>query len=126
MRCTYARELKAELDGFLRGELPKQHTVDVVYDELSGMVQIDLTTDGNVSRPVTVVTAGSGAAAQLEETRKRLRKKRSQWVYFDRNLRIYEGTRTFTLKPMQRFHWTQTQARLDAREIIGETLNGGD
>lgn len=123
---AYARELKAELDGFLRGELPKQHTVDVVYDELSGMVQIDLTTDGNVSRPVTVVTAGSGAAAQLEETRKRLRKKRSQWVYFDRNLRIYEGTRTFTLKPMQRFHWTQTQARLDAREIIGETLNGGD
>jgi hypothetical protein len=51
-----------------------------------------------------------------------LRKQCSQWVYFDRNLRIYEGTRTFIFKPMQRFHWTVSQAMVDAREIISETL----
>jgi hypothetical protein len=51
-----------------------------------------------------------------------LRKERAQWVYFDRNLRLYEGTRTCILKPMQRFHWTESQAMVDARHIIAETL----
>jgi hypothetical protein len=46
-------------------------------------------------------------------------------VYFDRNLRVYEGTKTFVFKPMQRFHWTESQALMDARQIIAETLQGG-
>jgi len=71
---------------------------------------------------VTVSSANKETAAQLEKTRQRLRKGRAQWVYFDRNLRIYEGTRTFVLKPMQRFHWTESQAMVDARHIIAETL----
>ena len=119
---TYAVRLKSELDGFLGDALPKRHRVDVVYDDASGMIRVDLVRDEQSARQVTVSSASKETAAQLEKTRQRLRKERAQWVYFDRNLRIYEGTRTFILKPMQRFHWTESQAMVDARHIIAETL----
>ena len=47
-----------------------------------------------------------------------------QWLYFERNLRVYEGRKTYLFKPMQRFHWTESQALTDASEIIAETLSG--
>ena len=121
---TYAKRLEAELDDFIDGELPKRHNVCVVYDELSGMIQVDLVRQSAAAPKMMIVKADNAAAKQLEQTRKRLREERAQWVYFDRNLRIYEGTRTYIFKPMQRFHWTESQAMIDAREIIAETLQG--
>ncbi len=120
----YARRLKGELDAFVGDQSRKRHAVGVVYDDLSGMVAVNFTTDAEAARTLLVAHAGDTAAAELEKARRRLRRKRAQWVYFDRNLRIYEGTRTFVLKPMQRFHWTESQAMFDAAEIIAETLAG--
>jgi len=119
---TYAVHLKSELDGFLGDALPKRHQVNVVYDDASGMICVDLVRGEQSAQQVTVSSANKETAAQFEKTRQRLRKERAQWVYFDRNLRIYEGTRIFVLKPMQRFHWTESQAMVDARHIIAETL----
>ncbi|MGA2255128.1 MAG: N-6 DNA methylase [Thermoguttaceae bacterium] len=121
---AYGQRLKSELDDFIDGELPKRHQVAVVHDNLSGMVQVDLMKDGPAARDVKVFKADDSTARQLEETRGRLRAERSQWVYFDRNLRVYEGTRTYLFKPMQRVHWTESQAMIDARSIIAETLEG--
>ena len=121
---AYGKRLKSELDGFIDGELPKRHNVCVVHDDLSGMIQVDLVKQSAATRKVFVAKADDATARQLERTRRRLRDERAQWVYFDRNLRIYEGTRTFIFKPMQRFHWTESQAMIDAREIIAETLEG--
>jgi hypothetical protein len=118
----YAERLKSELDGFIGDALPKRHKVDVVHDNVSGMLCVDLVRNEQSAQQVTVANASKEIAAQLEKTRQRLRKERAQWVYFDRNLRIYEGTRTCILKPMQRFHWTESQAMVDARHIIAETL----
>jgi hypothetical protein len=100
--------------------------VAVVYNEHSGMVQIDLVTDRTSARDITVAAADQLTARQLQRTAKRLRQRKSQWVYFDRNLRIYEGTKTFLFKPMQRFHWTESQAMHDAIEVIAGTLQIGD
>jgi hypothetical protein len=119
---AYGQRLKSELDDFINGELPKRHQVAIIYDRLSGMVQVDLISDTAAAREVKVIKADDSTASQLEETRGRLRAERSQWVYFDRNLRIYEGTRTYLFKPMQRIHWTESQAMIDARNIIAETL----
>lgn len=119
---VYLQRLKFELDGFIDGQLPKRHNVAVVYDRLSGMIQVDLVASSSAVRSVTIAKADQAAGRQLERTRRRLRDQRAQWVYFDRNLRIYEGRRTFLFKPLQRFHWTETQAMIDAREIIAETL----
>src|SRR6266403_577754 len=119
---TYARRLKADLDAFVGDELDKRHQVGIVYDNESGMIQIDLIADKMAARSLTVVAADQLTARQLEKTRRRLRKQQSQWLYFDRNLRVYEESKTFVLKPMQRFHWTESQAMLDAQEIIAGTL----
>ena len=122
---AYAERLKSELDDFLGGESAKRHQVAVIHDSLSGMVQVDLIRDSASARKVQVTKADNATAVELERTRQRLRVQRSQWVYFDRNLRVYEGTKTFVFKPMQRFHWTESQAMVDARQIIAETLQGG-
>jgi N-6 DNA methylase len=121
---SYATRLKSELDAFIGSALPKRHQVGVVYDDLSGMIQVDLVKDAKSARKVHVAKADAPTSRELEKTRQRLREERAQWVYFDRNLRIYEGTRTYIFKPMQRFHWTESQAMIDACEIIAETLEG--
>ena len=123
---TYARRLKSDLDAFIGNELDKRHQVGIVYDNEAGMIQVNLIADRMAARRLTVVPADQSTARHLEKTRQRLRKQQSQWVYFDRNLRIYEGSRTFIFKPMQRFHWTESQAMQDAGEIIAGTLQLGD
>ena len=121
---SYAGALKSELDGFIGNELPERHAIAVVHNKVSGLVRIDLTREQSRSQRPVVLRADQETARQLEETSKRLRKKHAQWVYFDRDLRIYEGDRIYLLKPMQRFHWTISQAMSDALEIIGEMAFG--
>ncbi|HSZ54640.1 MAG TPA: hypothetical protein VK797_03210, partial [Tepidisphaeraceae bacterium] len=58
-----------------------------------------------------------------ERTRQRLRREHAQWVYFDRNLQVFEPRHAYLLKPMQRFHWTESQAMSDAAEIISKTMS---
>src|SRR5579859_6491521 len=91
----------------------------------SGLVVVDLIADGGDRRAVSVSSASEPRAHQLAETRRRLTEHRAQWLYFNRNLRIYEGSRTYVLKPLQRFHWTRTQAIQDAGEIIADCLELG-
>jgi hypothetical protein len=123
---AYARRLRYELDAFIGAERDKRNQIGIVYDRHSGMIQIDLISDHGDARNLRVISADQATGGELEETRLRLRKKQSQWVYFDRNLRVYEGSKTFVFKPMQRFHWTESQALLDAGEIIAGTLQLGD
>jgi len=68
--------------------------------------------------PVVVDSADSVLGSEFQKIRAHLREKRSQWVYFERNLRMYEETRTYLFKPMQRIHWTESQAIADAGSII--------
>ncbi len=117
---TYARWLRRELDEFVGEESERRHRVTVVYEDHSAMVAIDFTRE-TTSTP-RVLRADAADAATLDSTRVRLREEHAQWVYFDRALKNYRGRQTFLFKPRQRFHWTRTQAMLDAGDIIAETL----
>ena len=117
----YAKRLKSELDGFVGDELPKRYDIDVIHDDFTGMVQLTFG-KGDEPNGVDVYAADDETAAELERTRQRLRRKHAQWVYFDRNLQIFDGRRTFIFKPMQRFQWTESQAMFDAAEVISRTL----
>ena len=121
----YAERLRRELNGFLEGISARHHLVDVVFGTENAMVCVDLVARSSGSRGVRVRPADSETGSELQEVGRRLRKKWAQWVYFDRNLTIFEGTRTYLFKPMQRFHWTESQAMLDAGEIISRTLASG-
>ncbi len=117
---TYARWLRRELDDFVGEDSERRHAVSVVYDDRSAMVAIDFTREATTAP--RVLRADTADAMTLERTRQRLREQHAQWVYFDRALKIYQGRKTFLFKPRQRFHWTRTQAMLDASDIIAETL----
>ncbi len=119
----YAGRLKADLDTFIEGELPRRYQVSVIYDALSAMVQVDLT-DTREPAQILIEQASAAVASELAQIRARMRRQWSQWVYFDRDLRVFEGTRTYLFKPMQRFHWTESQAMLDAADMIADTLAG--
>jgi hypothetical protein len=119
---AYSRRLKKELDTYLGDDGGSKHKIDVVYDRHSGMIQIDVVKHLKSNAAVSVFSADEATAKQLAKTRNNLREEAAQWVYFDRDLKIYSGTKTFLFKPMQRFHWTESQAMIDANEIIAETL----
>jgi hypothetical protein len=59
----------------------------------------------------------------MQEIRARIRVEKGQWLYFDRNLRIYEGHSIYLLKPLQRIHWLRSQALLDADLILHDLVN---
>jgi hypothetical protein len=72
-----------------------------------------------------VIAASEQLATKFARIRELVRDQRAQWLYFDRNLRIFEGTTTFLLKPLQRIHWLRSQALLDADAIISDILTQG-
>jgi hypothetical protein len=73
-------------------------------------------------QPVSVESASSQLSVELAIAHANARQEFAQWFYFNRNLRIYDGALTYVCKPLQRMHWTRTQALLDAGEVIADTL----
>jgi hypothetical protein len=122
---AYCATLRDELDAFL-GDYPSAcHIVHAIFDGDSGLVSVDSAQATVGPQPVHVWQATAAEAKEMATTRTHLVEQRSQWVYFNRNLRIYQGSKTFILKPMQRLHWTRTKAIQDAGEIIAETIQPG-
>ena len=118
---AYGTALRNELDDYIRGVLPGKHDVHIIYDPHSAMVCMVLADNATKGR-VLIEKADAADARNLEAFSQHIRQKKSQWVYFDRNLRVYDGSRTYILKPMQRFQWTRSQARLDAMDIVSESM----
>jgi hypothetical protein len=122
---TYARTLKAELDEFAGDFAGRIHKVTVVTDEESAMVEIDFSKDHEAARIPVIRSASDSEGKALARTRNRLLSEEGawQWVYFDRNLRVYRGRKTYLFKPLHRFHWTVSAALTDASQVIAETLS---
>lgn len=119
---VYARMLRNELDSFVGTSSVTRHRVEVLSGGGSGLIVVDLVNDGTGQQPIRICEASETAASRLAEARSNLIERRAQWLYFNRNLRVYEGPRTYILKPLQHLHWTQTQAIQDALEIIADSL----
>lgn len=119
---SYAGTLRDELDAFVGENTDIRHRVDVLFDGGSGMTVIEIL-DGAAGRlPVRVMRATDEAAQSFVAARSQLIEKRAQWLYFCRNLRVYEPSKVYVLKPLQRLQWTQTQAMQDAGDIIAESI----
>ena len=119
---TYAGTLRNELDAFVGDKADMHHRVDVVSDGGSGLTIIEIVGGATGRLPVRVMRATDDAARGFTEARGRLIEKHAQWLYFRRNLRVYEPSRTYILKPLQRVQWTQTQAIQDAGDVIAESI----
>jgi hypothetical protein len=119
---SYAGTLRDELDAFVGVKTEIRHRVDVLYGGDSGLTVIEIVGGATGRLPVRVMKASDDAARGFAVARSRLIEKRTQWLYFRRNLRDYEPSKTYILKPLQRMEWTQTQAMQDAGDIIAESI----
>lgn len=122
---AYAKRLKADLDDFVGDDSSRLHKVTVVHDrDHSAMIEVDFTTDHRAAAEINVTRADNEAAAALRKTRTKLLREHAQWVYFNRDLRVYRGRQTYLFKPLHRFHWTESAAMMDASQLIAETIGG--
>lgn len=125
-RQLYLTALRDCLDGFFAADRGLRHKLEVLMDRESALMAVSLVRSKTSVEPVVMV-ADNPASKDLQIIRDRLRNKHSQWVYFDRNLKVYDPQRgaLYQFKPLQRLHWTRRQAVLDADDIIAETLSEG-
>jgi methylase of polypeptide subunit release factors len=120
---AYGTVLVSELDAFIDDQPEYWHSVAILREGQSAIVGVTLNSERSRSRGKRVsIVAGDSMGTGLGEVRKRVHDKNSQWMYFRRNLRLYEGRNTYLFKPLERLHWTKSQALLDAGSIITETL----
>ena len=122
----YLETLRDSLDGFLSPRRGVRHTIEAIQDRESALFSVSLQKAPAPVKPV-ILPADHNGARSLLTLRERLRRKHSQWVYFDRSLKIYDRGRgvLYQFKPMQQLHWTRRQAILDSDEIIAETVSAG-
>jgi uncharacterized phosphosugar-binding protein len=118
----YAGTLRDELDAFVGENSNIRHRVAVLFGGDSGMTVIEIVGGATGRLPVRVIRATDEAARGVAAARSQLIEKHAQWLYFRRNLRVYERSKTYVLKPLQRLQWTQTQAMQDAGDIIAESI----
>lgn len=120
---AYLSTLRDCLDRFLGSSREIKHKLELVVDREVGLFSVSLIKTSATIAPS--IHADNGGTA-LMSWRDRLRQKHSQWIYFDRNLKIYDRGLLYQFKPMQRLHWTRRQAVLDSDDIIAETLSQED
>jgi hypothetical protein len=123
-RLTYLLALRDCLDSFLTIEPKPRHKIEVLSDRDSAMLAVSLVQSRVAVDPVINI-ADASASQNLKVIRDRLRSRHSQWVYFDRALKVYERGVLYHFKPLQRLHWTRRRAVLDADDIIAETIAKG-
>lgn len=120
----YLATLRDCLDGFLTASRGFRHRIEAVSGTESALFSVSLQRS-TTPVPVKTLAADQTEARNLLTLRNQLRQKHSQWLYFDRALKIYDQGTLYQFKPLQRLHWTRRQAVLDADEIIAETLTEG-
>jgi hypothetical protein len=117
---AYLTAMKSELDEFAGRDAGVSHDLHAVRAGASAMVAIRLV--HGAAQPPTVVNAAERTAAALARTQEHLLRRHSQWLYFERCLKVYQDGAMYVFKPLEMIHWTRRQAILDSGEIIAETL----
>lgn len=121
----YLTTLRGCLDGFLSPDRGVRHRLTAAIERESAVFSVSLEKATTPIEPL-ILFAEQEEAGTLLAIRDQLRQKHSQWVYFDRNLKIYRQGVLYQFKPMQRLHWTRRQAVLDSDDIIAETISAGE
>lgn len=119
---AYARRLERTLDDAIDRSESRRHQAMVVVSGATGMVRIELAARRSRGSRGRVLDASAPLAEAFGEVRQRMQRERGQWLYFDRNLFLFDGPRTFILKPLQRLWWTESQALADADHLVAEAL----
>ena len=119
----YFNTLRNCLDGFLSSSQRLRHKINAITSPHGAFFSTAAIRTEEAILPT--ISDDAGADSPLKNIRAKLRRRHSQWVYFNRNLKQYERGVFYQFKPMHRLHWSRRQAVLDADEIIAETFDQG-
>ncbi len=114
----YACRLTAELDGFIERKSCR-HRVTVLVAPDGIVATVELVSKGQPAKP-TVKSAGQNEEQDVRDILLAAEQEYAQWVYVRRSVRVLAGSRIHLCKPARRLEWTETQALLDAADIIAE------
>jgi len=116
---AYSLRLRDELDGFVG--LAARHAIRVLYSAKAISVSIRIE-KGDRPVPLQIHRADGQKGATLDALLRAAEAKFTQWVYVKRSVRIFDGDTIHLIKPPRRIEWTETQAMLDAGDIIAEVI----
>lgn len=121
---NYCEALKSTLDDYLNSAgILKYHKISVIHDSDSGMIHISLLDDARQAKKITVEKATKDTQGTFARMRTIIRKEYSQWVYIDRNLKIYEGENIYLFKPLKRLSWLRSKALEDASSLLSQIIS---
>jgi len=114
----YARRLTTELDGFVERK-SRRHRVTMLIAPDGIVATVELVRKGQPAKPM-VKFAGEYEEKDVRDILLAAEQEYAQWVYVRRSVRVLAGSRIHLCKPARRLEWTETQALLDAADIIAE------
>ena len=118
----YGLYIRDELDSFTEGS-GVRHKVSLTYSKQLVVCSIEfLRPNNSTSIDVLVEQAQGDLSLLLNEIREKAKQRFSQWVYVQRSIRIFEGSRVYICKSSRLIDWTRTQALNDSDDIIAEIL----
>ena len=118
----YGLYIRDELDSFTEGS-GIRHKVSLTYSKQLVMCSIEfLRPNNSTAIDVLVEQAQGDLSLLLNEIREKAKQRFSQWVYVQRSIRIFEGSRVYICKSSRLIDWTRTQALNDSDDIIAEIL----
>ncbi len=120
----YARELQAELDGFLMGDA--YHRISFIRSENYIECVVEITKEKQTIQidSTSIEKVESTIGDRLENVTDLLSKLDPE-VHLQHGLRLYDGPRIYIYRYSRLIDWTTDQAVVDAGEIIGEAVLAG-
>ena len=118
----YAKILKTELDNFLDNDIKDQHRITIYYSNDLAIIKLEHPLKPPAGPVKILRLMDRETENEFNKIKNGLLKDQGQWIYFNRNLKLFEGRTTYFVKPRQRLSWLRSQALADADEFIAEKL----
>lgn len=119
---AYADTLRDTMDAFYEGSLGVRHTVTIIRTRDFACAELTRASGRTSS---VVVDAETEVARALGSVYERVRRETPQWIYFDRNLMVFDADKVCIFKPLQVHAWTRARALADADALIAEGIAAG-
>lgn len=114
----YALRLKSELDRFIERK-QRHHAVTLLNSSVGLAATVELVNVGEVGRAL-VRDANASETEDVRDILSAAERQYGQWVYVAKSVRVFAGSKIHICKPARSLEWTETQALLDAADIIAE------
>ena len=119
---SYAKVLKRELDDFLDNEIRDQHCISAFYSDALVILKIEHPKNLPAGSVQVIKLENKTVGKVFSKLGQNLFRQQGQWIYFNRNLKIFNGRTTYFVKPRNCLSWLKSQALIDADEFIAEKL----